>query len=203
MQELIQIEVHFEIGVFRQASPHSTLEVVELLDRRDARHFEVDFGSLRTGTKHSLEVFADHGIGQLGLQVALTVESCRLDEALGFAIGDLEEDAVGGNLLLILDADDVADLDIGETALFPLDLSIGVVFVKFVARQRHAHHRSRVHNLVFFVTFQLAYKLFDDTQEHDEACRNDHSEGAVDLDGLEEVEDTGNKVKDVDQLLEL
>jgi len=88
VEELIQIQVYFEFGVVGQRSAQTALEVVKLLCWGDARHRQVNLALLALWSEYLLKVGADLRVGQLGLEVALTIESRRFDETFWFVVAD-------------------------------------------------------------------------------------------------------------------
>ena len=99
MQELIQIEVRFEVRLIWEAGLESTFEVVKLLDGCDTCDREIDLALVSVGSEQFLEVSLDGHRRELWLEVTFTIERSSLDETLVLVIFDFKKDAIGRDLL--------------------------------------------------------------------------------------------------------
>ena len=203
MEELIQIEGALELWLVREGGAQSTLKVVQFFDGLDARDCKVWFALLCVGAKHRVEDAAYERIGQLGLEIALTIQSRRFHIGFRLVISYFKKNTIGGDLLAIADLDDVAHQDLRQTSIFKLEFVFAVSAIERAIWRSKAFHRSRVDFFVVSRSFELGYELINDSDAHDDNGWSNDNDGHIDLDGFVEVEDTSDDVEDVDHLAEL
>ena len=112
VEELIQIEIRGELRVAWQIGIETSLEVVELLGGRNARHTQITVLLLTSWAKHLVELHADALIRQFRFQVAFAIERSRFYETLGLVVGHFQQDTISGDLHFIVDFKDIANLEI-------------------------------------------------------------------------------------------
>ena len=119
VKELVELEVLEDI-LSGHKRPQFSIKGIETFLRWDAVNCQLGFAFILFRSDECLKIFANSLVGQLGLQVALTVEcSCR-NERLRLLIFNLKKDAVSRNLFPVIHLDDVANLELSECRLFPL-----------------------------------------------------------------------------------
>jgi len=75
--------------------------------------------------------------------------------------------------------------------------------VDLAAWEGHSFDWGRVYKIVFLPAFEFTDELLDHSEEHNQKGGHQHGDWAVDSDLREEVEDAGDEVEDVNELLEL
>jgi len=127
----------------------------------------------------------------LGLQVALSIKGCGLNKALvGFKFS-FEEDTVSGDLLVVLNHNNITDGDIGKGGCDPLTISTTMC------------DWDSVDLFIFLVTLHFSNEFFKNTEGNDEGKRNQDSEGGIGLNRRDALHDSSYTVENVHDLSKL
>ena len=109
MNELLEVQ---DESLARFGVLQRSFELINILIRKNVAQFERR--STPRACEEGLQLARSHFRRQFGLQVSLSIQLARVDVALAQGVVSLEDHAIGRNLLVVLQNDDVSDLQVGR-----------------------------------------------------------------------------------------